>query len=135
MMGRGAGVVELACLENKCAFTCTEGSNPSLSARRRLGKIVRSYRVFFLQKKKVFEPVGSITSLSHRSLLRERGAGSSVGVYPFLSARRGALRLLSGRFSSCEAKRIRPLMFSEAKRKSTKCAILPSQPGRLWNFF
>ena len=29
---RGAGVVELACLENKCAFTGTEGSNPSLSA-------------------------------------------------------------------------------------------------------
>ncbi len=25
-------MVELACLENKCAFTGTEGSNPSLSA-------------------------------------------------------------------------------------------------------
>ena len=30
---RGAGVVELACLENKCALTGTEGSNPSLSAK------------------------------------------------------------------------------------------------------
>jgi hypothetical protein len=30
---RGARVVELACLENKCASNGTEGSNPSLSAR------------------------------------------------------------------------------------------------------
>ena len=30
---RGARVVELACLENKCAFTGTEGSNPSLSTK------------------------------------------------------------------------------------------------------
>ena len=29
---RGARVVELACLENKCIETGTEGSNPSLSA-------------------------------------------------------------------------------------------------------
>jgi hypothetical protein len=29
---RGAGVVELACLENKCAGNRTVGSNPTLSA-------------------------------------------------------------------------------------------------------
>ena len=31
---RGAGVVERGGLENRCAFTGTEGSNPSLSAMK-----------------------------------------------------------------------------------------------------
>ena len=34
-MRRGAGAVERGGLENRCAFTGTEGSNPSLSAIRR----------------------------------------------------------------------------------------------------
>ena len=32
-MRRGAEVVERGGLENRCAFTGTEGSNPSLSAK------------------------------------------------------------------------------------------------------
>ena len=40
---RDAGVVELACLENKCASNGTQGSNPCLSATR---KVIRFFDIF-----------------------------------------------------------------------------------------
>ena len=43
---RGAGVVELACLENKCAFTGTEGSNPSLSAIKKVECLLNFFNVW-----------------------------------------------------------------------------------------
>ena len=55
-------MVEGARLEIVYAGDRIEGSNPSLSARRRLRLIVRLVGVF-LQKKKGFEPVGSGVSV------------------------------------------------------------------------
>ena len=40
---RDAGVVDLACLENKCAFTRTGGSNPPLSAKIKYDHLVVFY--------------------------------------------------------------------------------------------
>ena len=41
-------MVELACLENKCAFIGTEGSNPSLSAMNEMRKIIESLLALYL---------------------------------------------------------------------------------------
>ncbi len=58
--------------------------------------------------------------------LENRRAGNGTeGSNPSLSARRGALRLLSGRFSSCEAKRIRSSGSVKRSGKARSALSLP----------